>query len=140
VRGETRESVLSTFRDALRSIEDVEVHYLRVTLPCYTDEVLEMEDFHPAWVTPRDSGLVKCAEAALAQVGLPIGYFASRYCANGSASAGEMGIPTLIFGPSTPAVAHTIDEYIEVEELLRGTEAYGALAIEVLRHEGANFA
>ena len=140
VRGETRESVLSTFRDALRSIEDVEVHYLRVTLPCYTGAAFEMEDFHPAWVTPRGSGLVKCAEAALAQVGLPIGYFASRYCANGSASAGEMGIPTLIFGPSTPAVAHTIDEYIEVEELLRGTEAYAALAIEVLRHEGANFA
>ena len=132
VRGETRESVLSAYRDALRDIDGVEVRYQHVTLPCYTGEVITMEDFHPAWVTPRDSHLVKCAETALARVGLPIDYFASRYCANGSASAGEMGIPTLLFGPSAPAVAHTIDEYIEVEELLRGAEAYAALAIEVL--------
>jgi acetylornithine deacetylase/succinyl-diaminopimelate desuccinylase-like protein len=140
VRGETRESVLSAFRGALLGIDGVEVRYLHVTLPCYTGEILEMEDFHPAWVTPRESALVKCAEGALASLGLPIDYFASRYCANGSASAGEMGIPTLIFGPSTPSVAHTIDEHIEVEELLLGTEAYAALAIEVLRHEGDHFA
>ena len=140
VQGETREGVLSAYRDALRGVEGVEVSYLRVALPCYTGEVIEMEDFHPAWVTPRDSGLVKCAEAALASVDLPIDYFASRYCANGSASAGEMGIPTLIFGPSTPAVAHTIDEYIEVEELLRGAEVYAALGRELLRYRGKDFA
>jgi putative selenium metabolism hydrolase len=133
VRGETRDSVLAGFRDVVRDIDGVEVSYLQVTLPCYTGETIVMEDFHPAWVTPRDSELVKCAERALAAVGLPVDYFASRYCANGSASAGEMNIPTLIFGPSTPVVAHTIDEYIEIEQLVRGTEAYMALSVEILK-------
>ncbi|HEY4691707.1 MAG TPA: YgeY family selenium metabolism-linked hydrolase [Anaerolineae bacterium] len=133
VRGETRESVLTMFEDALKGIDGIEVRYLRVTLPCYTGEEIVMDDFHPAWVTPRDSDLVRCVERALTSMGLPIDYFASRYCANGSASAGEMNIPTLIFGPSTPAVAHTVDEYIETDQLLRGTEAYMAIATEVLR-------
>ena len=133
VQGETRESVLSTYRDALRGIEGVDVRYLQVTLPCYTGEKIVLDDFHPAWVTPLDSDVVKRAERALAAIDLSIGYFTARYCANGSASAGEMGIPTLIFGPSTPAVAHIVDEYIEVEQLLKGTEAYMSLAKEILR-------
>jgi putative selenium metabolism hydrolase len=133
VRGETRDSVLAIYRDALRAIDGVDVRYLQVALPCYTGEVIEQEDFHPAWVTPRDSDLVQRAERALASVGLPIDFFTARYCANGSASAGEMGIPTLIFGPSTPALAHIIDEYIEIADLVRGAEAYMSLAAEVLR-------
>jgi len=133
VRGETRESVLAGFCKAFEDMDGVEVRYLQVVLPCYTGEKIVMEDFHPAWVTPRESELVKAAERALAAVGLPVDYFASRYCANGSASAGEMSIPTLIFGPSTPSVAHTVDEYIEIDHLLRGTQAYMALSIEALR-------
>ena len=133
VRGETRESVLAMFREALRGIDGVDVRYMQVALPCYTGETIVSDDFHPAWVTPRDSDLVKRAEKALASAGLPVDYFASRYCANGSASAGEMNIPTLIFGPSTPALAHIVDEYIEVEQLVRGTEAYMAISVEVLR-------
>ncbi|HJW83661.1 MAG TPA: M20/M25/M40 family metallo-hydrolase, partial [Anaerolineae bacterium] len=132
VRGETRDGVLTGFRDAFKGIDGVEVRYLEVALPCYTGEKLVMDDFHSAWVTPRDSELVSAAERALASAGLPIDYFASRYCANGSASA-AMNIPTLIFGPSTPSVFHTIDEYIEVEQLLRGAQAYLALIVEVLK-------
>lgn len=133
VCSETRESVLAGFREALRGIDGVEVRYLEVTLPCYTGETIVSDDFHPAWVAPRDSDLVKRVEKALVSVELPIDYFASRYCANGSASAGELNIPTLIFGPSTPAVAHTVDEYIEVDQLVRGTQAYMAISVEVLR-------
>lgn len=132
VRGETRESVLQFFREAVQGMADVDVHYLEVTLPCYTGEKIVTDDFHPAWVTPRESDLVQRVEKALAAVNLPVDYFTSRYCANGSASAGEMGIPTLIFGPSTPMVAHTIDEYIEIEQLVKGTEAYVAIAAEIL--------
>jgi putative selenium metabolism hydrolase len=133
VQGETRDSVLATFRDALRGLDGVEVRYLQVTLPCYTGETIVADDFHPAWVTPRDSDVVKRVERALASVDLPIDYFTARYCANGSASAGEMSIPTLIFGPSTPTVAHIVDEYIEVDQLVRGAEAYAAISIETLR-------
>jgi putative selenium metabolism hydrolase len=133
VQGETRDSVLASYREALHGIDGVDVRYMQVTLPCYTGETIVADDFHPAWVTPRDSDLVQRAERALSVVGLPIDYFAARYCANGSASAGELGIPTLIFGPSTPVVAHTIDEYIVVDELMHGTEAYASLAVEILR-------
>lgn len=133
VQGETREGVLASYRDALRGIDGVDVKYLTVTLPCYTGAEIVAEDFHAAWVAPRDSDIVKRAERALASIDMPIDYFASRYCANGSASAGEMNIPTLIFGPSDPAVAHIVDESLDVEELIRGVEAYMAIGVEMLR-------
>lgn len=133
VRGETRDNVLAPLHEALDGLEGVEVDYLHVSLPCYTGATLVSDDFHPAWETPRDTPLVRAAEAAMNRVGLPVEYFTARYCSNGSASAGEMNIPTLILGPSSPALAHIVDEYIEVEELVRGAEVYMALAAEVLR-------
>ncbi|MCU0490803.1 MAG: YgeY family selenium metabolism-linked hydrolase [Chloroflexaceae bacterium] len=133
VRGETRASVLHMFREALAGLEGVEVDYLQVTIPCYTGDAIVSDDFHPAWATPRDAVLVHAAEAALRTCGLPVDYFTARYCSNGSASAGELGIPSLILGPSSPALAHIVDEYIEVDQLLKGTEVYMALAAELLR-------
>lgn len=133
VRGETRESVLAALRAALNGLEGVEVEYLQVSLSCYTGATLVSDDFHPAWETPRDTPLVRAAEVALERIGLPVKYFTARYCSNGSASAGEMDIPTLILGPSSPALLHIVDEYIEIEELVRGAEVYMALAAQVLR-------
>lgn len=133
VRAETRESVLAPIQAALVGLDGVAIDYLQVSLPCYTGATLVSDDFHPAWETPRTSPLVKAAEVALDRVGLPVSYFTARYCSNGSASAGEMGIPTLILGPSSPALLHIVDEYIEVDQLVRGAEVYMALATEVLR-------
>lgn len=49
------------------------------------------------------------------------------FCTNGSHYAGEAGIPTLGFGPSQENLAHTIDEYIEIEQLTKGTTGYFAI-------------
>ncbi|HIT90756.1 MAG TPA: YgeY family selenium metabolism-linked hydrolase, partial [Candidatus Merdenecus merdavium] len=38
--------------------------------------------------------------------------------------AGEAGIKTIGFGPSQENLAHTIDEYIELEQLYIGAEGY----------------
>ena len=50
-----------------------------------------------------------------------------NFCTNGSHYAGEAGIPTLGFGPSLESLAHTIDEYIEIEQLLKAKEGYQAI-------------
>ena len=46
------------------------------------------------------------------------------FCTNGSHYAGEAGIKTVGFGPSRENLAHTIDEFIEVEQLLQATKGY----------------
>jgi putative selenium metabolism hydrolase len=133
VRGETPESVVAPLRAVLADLEGVEIDYLQVTLPCYTGATLSGADFHAAWETPKDAPLVQAAEAALRQLDLPVAYFTARFCSNGSVSAATLGIPTIIMGPSSPALAHIVDEYIEVEELVRGAEVYMALAQAALR-------
>ena len=49
------------------------------------------------------------------------------FCTNGSHYAGELGIPTVGYGPSPEALAHTIDEYVLVEQLTKSAEGYGKL-------------
>ena len=42
------------------------------------------------------------------------------------------GIPIIIFGPSEPAVAHSTDEYVSVEQLYEATQFLTLLALRKL--------
>lgn len=46
------------------------------------------------------------------------------FCTNGSHYAGEKGIPTIGLGPSRENLAHTVDEYVELEQLTGAAECY----------------
>jgi acetylornithine deacetylase/succinyl-diaminopimelate desuccinylase-like protein len=54
------------------------------------------------------------------------------FCTNGSHYAGEAGIRTIGFGPSRENLAHTIDEYIEIDQLLNAVEGYYGILGAVL--------
>jgi putative selenium metabolism hydrolase len=125
VRGETREQVLAAMRAALADLDfRVDLAYLDVQVPCYTGSTLHSDDFHPAWDIAADHPLVQAALAALASAGLPASIGPVPYCTNGSGSAGELGIPTIILGPGDPSLLHVVDEHITVEQLTRGTAVY----------------
>ena len=47
-----------------------------------------------------------------------------NFCTNGSHYAGEAGIKTIGLGPSLENLAHTRNEYIEVEQLEKAVECY----------------
>jgi len=49
------------------------------------------------------------------------------YCTNGSGSAGDLGIPSIILGPGDPASFHTIDESISLAQLRQGLATYMGL-------------
>ncbi|NLO68253.1 MAG: M20/M25/M40 family metallo-hydrolase, partial [Bacteroidales bacterium] len=55
------------------------------------------------------------------------------FCTNGSHYAGEKGIPTLGFGPSRESLAHTQNEYIELDQLARAVDGYLAIMKAFLR-------
>ena len=55
------------------------------------------------------------------------------FCTNGSQYAGEAGIRTIGFGPSQENLAHTIDEYIAVEQLEKAADGYEKI-MEVMLH------
>ncbi len=130
-RGETMESVRQSIYSALEGLKDWRLEYTTARVDCYTGRLLEMPDFHAGWVLDRQSAWVPKLQRGLQSAGLAADFYAVPFCTNGSYSAGEAKIPTVIFGPSTVKLAHVVDEYIEIEELLRGAEGFVGLAKEL---------
>ncbi|MGL5621601.1 M20/M25/M40 family metallo-hydrolase, partial [Cetobacterium sp.] len=76
------------------------------------------------WLYEKDDEFTKIAYEGLKSVGLNPEITQYSFCTNGSHYAGEAKIPTVGFGPSRENLAHTIDEHIEIEQLIKGTEGY----------------
>jgi len=126
--GETVESVLGSIKSALKDLTDWQVGVSEVKIKTYTGKTIEALDFHPGWVIESTSPWIKRAQAGLLESGINAELTIAHYCTNGSQSAGVNNIPTMIFGPSSILLAHIIDEYIEISDLLRGVEGYLGLA------------
>lgn len=124
IRGETRASVLAGVREALDGLPQVEAAYLDVVVDCYTGATLHSDDFHPAWAVPETSPLVQAVLQSIAAIDETAHMCPIAYCTNGSGSAGDLGIPSLVIGPGDPALFHTIDEYISLDQLAKGTALY----------------
>lgn len=93
----------------------------------YTGASVETPNFAPAWETASDHPVVGAARAALTDVGLDTDLSYWSFCTNGSASAGQLGIPTVGYGPGREELAHRVDEYIPLADLHSGARGYAAL-------------
>ncbi len=134
--GETKESLLTEMNDSLaldfpshtESKREFSCTIPTASAPCYTGESLGGERFFPAWQIEEDAPLVGYAWEAMESCGLSLqkGYY--PFCTDGSESAGNRKIPTIGFGPSSPSLAHTVDEYVVFEQVLVARDVYRELA------------
>ncbi|QLY80417.1 YgeY family selenium metabolism-linked hydrolase [Clostridium intestinale] len=128
--GETKESVLAPIKAFVEELmkEDselkAEVSYAKATESCYTGSTISGERFFPGWLYEEKDEFVQIAYEGLKSAGLDPEITQYSFCTNGSHYAGEKGIRTIGFGPSKEKLAHTIDEYIELEQLFIGAEGY----------------
>ena len=128
--GETKESVLAPIEKILEELRkedtelNVKVSYAKGNETCYTGEVIEGERFFPAWLYDEEDEFVQAAYKGLKNAGINPEITQYSFCTNGSHYAGEKGIKTIGFGPSKENLAHTIDEYIALEQLYTGAEGY----------------
>jgi putative selenium metabolism hydrolase len=120
--GETLTGLVEEYHRLLSDLPNWQVVIPEEGFTTYTGVALRQPDFHPAWALDPSSDWVRRAVDAL-----PAETFAVPYCTNGSASGGERGIPTLVYGPGSIHQAHRVDESIEVEEVLRAWRGYQAL-------------
>lgn len=135
--GETETDVLDQFREAISRTE-ARVPGLKAfaclaeaSNRCWTGDTIRAKRFFPAWVMDEGDELVQRALTGLHGVGIdaPIGHYA--FCTNGSSFCGEAGIPTVGFGPSLESLAHTVDEYIKLDELYRACRGYVGILREL---------
>lgn len=126
--GETKESVLQPIQEILNSLDEqegrVQVRYAKEEVDCYTGVRIGDERFFPGWYYEADETFVRVPFEALTKAGFDCTLTCYDFCTNGSHYAGEAGIPTIGFGPSEEYLAHTMDEYIEVEQLQSALEGY----------------
>lgn len=132
--GETPEGVLAQMEALLAGLAHADPAFsARVSIaedhqPTYTGSTIVAPNFAPAWKTAPDHPLVTRAAAALREIGQAPALGKYGFCTNGSGSAGRLGIPTIGYGPGREDIAHTADEYLELDQLFRAADGYAALA------------
>lgn len=127
---ETKEGVLEPIIKLIEELKAKEsginykVSYAKGSEKCHTGEIIEGERFFPAWCYEESEKFVQDVFEGLNKIGLNSTITNYSFCTNGSHYAGEANIKTIGFGPSKENIAHTIDEYIEIEQLTKGCEGY----------------
>lgn len=128
--GETRESVLEPIQKVLEELMSAnpEIHakvsYAYGTEQCYTGHEIQGERFFPGWLFEETEEYVSRLKENLELAGYSPKITQYNFCTNGSHYAGEAGIRTVGLGPSRENLAHTINEYIDIEQLVKVTDCY----------------
>ena len=129
--GETVDSALAELR-ALPHLGDAEVALLHYHGTGWNGGTVDQEKYFPTWVLAEDHPLVRGTASAAAEV-LGAAPAISRwfFSTNGVATMGRLGIPTVGFAPGREELAHTTEERVSVEDLVKSTAVY-SLIPEVL--------
>ncbi len=129
--GETREGILQE----IRGLPAVAAAQAEVFVPSYsirTHTGLEVpaEAFYPAWLMDRAHPLVQAAvEASREQLDGRAEVSTWQFSTNGVVTKGVHGIPTIGLGPGSELYAHTPQDQVRVDDLVRAAAFYAALAL-----------
>jgi putative selenium metabolism hydrolase len=130
-KGETKESAVAEVVDAVKRAgideKDFKVEVLMYDTPSYTGLSYPTEKYFPTWVLEEDHKLCKAAVKTYKDV------FGSEplvdkwtFSTNGVATMGMHGVPTIGFGPADEKYAHTVQDQVPVEHLVKACEFYAA--------------
>lgn len=126
--GDTKESAVAEVKAAIKRAgvtADVEVK--RYSRPTWTGLVYETENFFPTWCEEEDAPQVAAAVKAyqsLFKKKPTVGRW--TFSTNGVAIAGMHGIPSVGFGPAPESVAHTVNDSVPIEHLVKCAAFYAA--------------
>ena len=129
---ETESQILEPIRDVISSVLQragasggaaIAVDEFRT----YRGALIKAPNFAPAWYVPAETRFVAAAARGLVESGLNAELCHYAFCTNGSGTAGRLAIPTLGFGPGDEQMAHRVDEYIELAQLVAAAKGYAAI-------------
>ena len=90
---------------------------------------VEVLEDRPPVETPREDPLVQAAEEALRLLGLPVRHGGVPGATDGTFLRAWGGLPVVVMGPGRKTLPHQVDEWVEVEEVVRAARVYAALAV-----------
>jgi len=124
--GEDKELAVNQIKEiAEEAGVEAEIEIPYYDTPSYRDFVYEMEKYYPTWVLPEDHPVIQSAVSAFEDV------FEEEpkvdkwtFSTNGVTIMGRNGIPCVGFGPANEVYAHSVEDQVPVEHLLRAAEFY----------------
>jgi putative selenium metabolism hydrolase len=128
--GETKEQVRAQVEALIpKEFKDsVKLEELFYDEPSYTGFVFPVDKYFPAWALEEDHALVRAGQLAREQIGLPSAPSGKwNFSTNGIYWAGKAGIPSIGFGPGDEETAHTVNDSVSLEDMVKATEFYAIL-------------
>lgn len=127
--GETAAMAIKEVKDACKraGVKDAKVELLKYKERAYTGNTYETDKYFPTWVEEEDAPQVAAAVEAhqkLFKKKAPVSRW--TFSTNGVSIAGMFGIPSVGFGPAPEDVAHTVNDSVPIEHLVRCAAMYAA--------------
>lgn len=125
------EEVITAEMDRLTAGTNGTWRFSDIPAQSWTGKNFVFHSFLPAWKIPRDHALVRAAEQAYETVQdqKPI-LFQMQASTNGVTTAGMFHLPTIVLGPGDIALAHSVNEYCDVQSMFDASCIYAALCLE----------
>ncbi len=126
--GETAAMALRQVREAVKCAGvKAKVELLQYSQKAYTGNTYETDKYFPTWVQSEDAPPVRAAiETHQALFKKPAKVDRWTFSTNGVSIAGMFGIPCVGFGPAAEEVAHTVNDSVPIEHLVRCCAMYAA--------------
>ncbi len=125
--GETVESSMAEL-EALPHLGNADVELLKYDAVSWRGTRAQQDKYYPTWVLDEDHPLVQGVAAAAAEaLGEAPKISRWSFSTNGVATMGLFAIPTVGFAPGLEELAHTTEERVAVEDLLKATAVYSRI-------------
>ncbi len=96
--------------------------------PSYTGFVFPVDKYFPAWAYEESHPLVQAGIRARAVIGLPDAPAGKwNFSTNGIYWAGKAKIPSIGFGPGDEVTAHTVNDSVSLDDVVKAAEFYAVL-------------
>ncbi|HNA88004.1 MAG TPA: YgeY family selenium metabolism-linked hydrolase [Anaerolineales bacterium] len=128
--GETKEQVKQQVEDLIPAEfkDTVKLEELFYDEPSYTGFVFPVDKYFPAWAYEESHPLVQAGQEARNLIGLPEAKPGKwNFSTNGIYWAGKAGIPSIGFGPGDEETAHTVNDSVSLDDVVKATEFYAVL-------------
>ncbi|GAB4034129.1 MAG: YgeY family selenium metabolism-linked hydrolase [Elusimicrobiota bacterium] len=131
-----RLTVGETLKSSVKEIESLpsvkkykaKVEVLKYNAVSWTGLKVSQEKYFPTWVLEKSHKLVQAGiKAGRVALGKEPVVDKWVFSTNGVASAGRLGIPTIGYGPSNEVYAHSVNEFMPVDHLLKAASFYAGI-------------
>lgn len=128
-RGETKDTAVKEVNDAIKKAGlkegEYKIEILTYDTPSYTGKVYPTEKYFPTWVLdPGHPVLDSAIETYKSVFNSDPKVDKWTFSTNGVATMGMHGVPTVGFGPANEIYAHSVDDQVPTDHLVKAAAFY----------------